>query len=49
MIMSVDNQKAFNEALVASTQEINSFYKEDVYQTHYILFLEYLSKRDGLQ
>lgn len=42
MTLSADNQKAFNEALAASTQEIDSFYKEDVYQTHYILFLEYL-------
>jgi len=42
MTLSADNQKAFDEALVASTQEIDSFYKEDVYQTHYILFLEYL-------
>jgi len=42
MTLSSDNQKAFNEALVASTEEIDSFYKEDVYQTHYILFLEYI-------
>ncbi len=42
MTLSADNQKVFDEALAASTQEINSFYKEDVYQTHYILFLEYL-------
>jgi len=42
MTLSAEEQKAFDEALAASTAEINSFYKEDVYQTHYILFLEYL-------
>ncbi len=42
MTLSVEDQKAFDEALAAATAEINSFYKEDVYQTHYILFLEYL-------
>ncbi len=43
MTLSAEDQKAFDEALAAGTEEINSFYKEDVYQTHYILFLEYLS------
>ncbi len=42
MTLSAEEQKTFDEALAASTEEINSFYKEDVYQTHYILFLEYL-------
>ena len=42
MTLSAEEKKAFDEALAASTEEINSFYKEDVYQTHYILFLEYL-------
>jgi len=42
MTLSVDNQKAFNEALAASTEEINNFYKADNPKTHYILFLEYL-------
>ncbi len=42
MTLSAEDQKAFDEALAASTAEINSFYKEDVYKTHYILFLEYL-------
>ena len=38
----IENKKAFDEALATSKEEINNFYKEDVYQTHYILFLEYL-------
>ena len=42
MTLSAEEQKAFNEALAASKEEINNFYKEDVYQTHYILFVEYL-------
>ncbi len=42
MALSTGNQKAFNEALAASTEQINSFYKADNPKTHYILFLEYL-------
>ncbi len=42
MTLSAEEQKSFDEALAVSTQVIDSFYKEDVYQTHYILFLEYL-------
>ena len=42
MTLSVDNQKAFDEALAASKEEINSFYKADNPKTHYILFLEYI-------
>ena len=42
MTLSADNQKAFDEALAASTEEINSFYKANNPKTHYILFLEYL-------
>jgi len=42
MTLSAEEQKAFDEALAASKEEINNFYKEDVYQTHYILFFEYL-------
>ncbi len=42
MTLSAEEQKTFDEALAASIEEINGFYKEDVYQTHYILFLEYL-------
>ena len=42
MTLSADHKKAFDEALAASTEEINSFYKADNPKTHYILFLEYL-------
>jgi len=42
MTLSVKEQKAYGEALTASKDEINNFYKKDVYQTHHILFLEYL-------
>jgi len=42
MILSAEEQKTFDEALAASKEEINNFYKEDVYQTNYILFFEYL-------
>jgi hypothetical protein len=42
MTLSAEHQKAFNEALAASTEEINSFYKADNPKTHFILFLEYL-------
>jgi hypothetical protein len=42
MILSEDNQKAFDEDLAESTEEINSFYKTDNPKTHYILFLEYI-------
>jgi len=42
MTLSPDNQKAFDEALAASTEEINSFYKANNPKTHFILFLEYL-------
>jgi hypothetical protein len=42
MTLSADHQKAFDEALAASTEEINSFYKADNPKTHFILFLEYL-------
>jgi len=41
MTLSADNQKAFDEALAASTEEINSFYKADNSKTHFILFLEF--------
>ena len=42
MTLSADHQKAFDEALAASTEEINSFYKAANPKTHYILLLEYL-------
>ena len=42
MTLSADNQHTFDEALAASTEQINSFYKADNPKTHYILFLEYL-------
>ena len=42
MTLSADHKKAFDEALAASTEEINSFYKADNPKTHFILFLEYL-------
>ncbi len=42
MTLSADNQMAFDEALAASTEEINSFYKVENPKTHFILFLEYL-------
>ncbi len=42
MTLSADNQQTFDEALAASTEQINSFYKADNPKTHYILFLEYL-------
>ncbi|MCB4762717.1 MAG: hypothetical protein LGB71_02645 [Sulfurovum sp.] len=42
MTLSADNQKAFDKALAASTEKINSFYKADNPKTHFILFLEYL-------
>ena len=42
MTVSADNQKAFDGALSASTEEINNFYKANNPKTHFILFLEYL-------
>jgi len=42
MTLSANNQQTFDEALAASTEQINSFYKADNPKTHYILFLEYL-------
>ena len=42
IIISNESKEIFDKALTAATEEINSFYKEDVYQTHFILFLEYL-------
>ena len=42
VLTNPQDQKVFEEALSASKREINSFYKEDIIPTHYILFLEYL-------
>ena len=42
LFTNTENQKAFNEALATSTEQINRFYKADNSKTHYILFLEYL-------
>ena len=42
VLTNPQDQKVFEEALSVSKAEINSFYKEDIFPTHYILFLEYL-------
>ena len=42
LLTNTEKQKTFDEALAASTEQINSFYKADNPKTHYILFLEYL-------
>jgi len=42
LLTNPQDQKAFDEALAASKDEINSFYKADNPKTHYILFLEYI-------
>ena len=42
MTLSADHQKAFDEALAASKEGIDSFYKADNPKAHFILFLEYL-------
>jgi hypothetical protein len=42
MELSKDNQEIFNIALDQAKVQIELFYQKDVYQTHYILFLEYL-------
>ena len=42
MELSKENQEIFNDKLDQAKIQIGLFYQKDVYQTHYILFLEYL-------